>query len=137
MKYKMTNFYIVNEEESTARCSCGLTFLDKRIGEGFHNIKCPNCGTYEVKEVPKSTYGRPRVQRGVEFIKCTEESQQKIVFTKYKPTRRWKMDKESGKPVFEPVVDEKVGEWVIDFKNKDFHLSNLKEDNISKLGNPI
>ena len=137
MKYKMTNFYIVNEEESTARCSCGLTFLDKRIGEGFHNIKCPNCGTYEVKEVPKSTYGRPRVQRGVEFIKCTEESQQKIVFTKYKPTRRWKMDKESGKPVFEPVVDEKVGEWVIDFKNKDFHLSNLKEDNISITRNGI
>ena len=82
MKYRLTNFYIVNEEESTARCSCGLTFLDKRIGEGFKNIKCPNCRTYEVKEISKSTYGRPRVQRGYDFVKCTEESQQRIVFTK-------------------------------------------------------
>ncbi len=47
MKYKMTNFYIVNEEESVARCTCGLTFLDKRIEEGFHNIKCPNCGNMD------------------------------------------------------------------------------------------
>ena len=50
MKYRMDNFYIVNKKESVARCTCGLTFLDKRIEEGFHNIKCPNCGTYEVKE---------------------------------------------------------------------------------------
>ena len=127
MKYEIEHFYIVDEDTHTARCSCGLTFVESELGDNMHYVKCPNCGTYEVKAVSKSVNSRVRVQRGDEFFKCIEESQQKIVFGKFKPTMRWYMDKETNKPVFNPIVDEKTGELSIDFKNKKFTISNLRE----------